>query len=152
MSAAPKQQPEQTVTMVFPANIMSVWNEAEPMLKRSVDMLGTHTTEDVRKMLLAGAAQLWVGWNNRLQEIDWLMVTEFVNYPQGVWLRVWLAGAPEKRKTDWAPAEEAALDFMMANKCAGIEELGREGWARRHEGFTNTAKSIRLFRYKVTGD
>lgn len=142
------QDSQSIVTQVFPANIAAIWPQIYDLLKPAVDRCGTHLIEDVRKRLLIGSAQLWVKWTDHA---EWAMVTDFQDYPQGLWLRVWLAGAVAGIKTNWEEAETAAVDFALANKCVGIENVGRDGWAKRHESASNVAKGIRIFRHRFGG-
>lgn len=149
MSAVLKEVETETVsTMVFPANVMQMWASVVPLLEPSVEIMGTHRIEDVLNAIMAGRAQLWVGWNKILNSPDWAMVTLLKDYPLGLWLRVWLAGASPDRKVNWDEPERLALEFAIVNRCAGIEHWSREGWARRHESFCNTAKGFRLFRHR----
>lgn len=116
-----------TITMVYPANIMSIWDETSPLLEPAVSIAGTHSMEDIRKSLLGGLSQLWVQWN---AGVEVAVITEFVPYPQGIWFRFWLAGARDGIKAEWERFFTILVDFAKSNSCAGVEDCGRIGWAK----------------------
>lgn len=116
--------------MVFPANIEKVWPHVEPLLAPAIERFGTHSVDDMRKVLLSGNAQLWLQWANG--EADAAGVTEFVNYPRGLWLRIWLMGARDGAKILWEEFKKHIMGFAYANHCAGIRHEGRKGWIK-HE-------------------
>lgn len=119
------------VTMVLPANIMSVWSDVAPLLRPAVDRAGTHTIEDIRRILLASQAALWVQWENGRYVAA--MVTEFKNYPRGLWLNIWLAGAPKGEHLQDGLWEPHLVRFAEVNGCIGITWAGRKGWKERNK-------------------
>lgn len=128
------------ITMLYPSNIKGVWAEIEPMVSETLSLYNTHTPEDVRKVLLSGQAQLWVQWT---KDVDAFMVTEFINYPKGVWLRIWLMAAKKDKEILWDKMKAEITNFANANNCAGIEVIGREGWGSK---FKEAEKHSVIFR------
>ena len=115
------------ITILYPANVTPTWALIAPLLSPAVAISGTHDIEDVRKAILCGNAQLWVDWNDG---VDMATVTEFVSYPKGIWLRIWLAGARKGVEIDWDKVFEVITEFAYNNHCVGIENWGREGWTK----------------------
>lgn len=113
------------ITMVYPANILPIWESTAELLKPAIELNDTHSVEDVRKMALCGNTQLWIQWSDK---VDAAVVTEFVNYPKGVWFRFWLAGARKGAEVLWEKFFDTLVAFAKANNCHGIEDCGRIGW------------------------
>lgn len=119
---------------IFPVaveNVLPIWPEWEPLLVRALRGTETHEPIDVRRMVMAEQAHLWVQWSGRL---DAFVVSEFAHYPRGKWLRIWLCAARED-----VPLDEEAFVSMLshcrdANGCRGFEVIGRIGWMRRFPG------------------
>lgn len=118
---------EPIITMIYPANIEQAWLYLHPLLQPAVATSGTHDMEDVRKSLLGGQSQVWVQWKN---SFDAAVVTEFITYPKGVWLRFWLAGAKKGAEINWQKFFDTLVAFAKDNKCNGIEDCGRTGWSK----------------------
>lgn len=134
------------ITLVLSHNLGNAWPHCMPLLKPAVDRLQTHTIEDVRKSLFCNQAHLWLQWSNEKGEAA--AVTEFVNYPQGLWLRIWLMGAARGAQVLWDQFEKAIIGFAADNNCAGIEHYGRKGWAKRYPG---TDTETRIYRHAFNG-
>lgn len=60
-------------------------------------------------------------------------MTEFVDYPRGCWLRVWLGAAATDTKMMKEQFQKEILNFAKLNFCAGIENIGRAGWLKTHQ-------------------
>jgi hypothetical protein len=131
------------ISMLYPMNICKAWPEIEPMMADVLALSGTHGTEDVRRLLLSGQAQLWVQWNERVEAF---MVTEFVTYPKGTWLRIWLGGATRGAKVDWKDIRAEATKFAEMNRCAGLRIEGREGWLKH---FPDATKQATILTYPL---
>lgn len=114
------------ITMVYPANIEVIWAQVQPLLLPTIALHNTHTPEDIRKACLCGNAQLWIQWTDKVEAA---VVTEFINYPKGAWLRFWLAGALKGAEIPWSKFYETLVDFAKKSNCKGIEDCGREGWS-----------------------
>lgn len=116
-----------TILRVAPENITPVWHQVVPLIESVIRLTPTHTCEDVRLMLMNMRAHLWVQWGG---EVEALFVTEFVVYPQGAWLRFWIAAAHREHKLDLSAFIDALRAFGVANGCQGFEWCGRVGWMR----------------------
>jgi hypothetical protein len=121
-----------TVMRVAVENIMPIWPQIEPMVARLVTVQATHDAEDVRRMLMGQLCHLWVQWSDRVQSFA---ITEFVTYPKGVWLRVWLAATADGEILDNDGYFETISKWRDDNGCRGFEAIGRHGWLRRFPGF-----------------
>lgn len=109
-------------------NITPLWPQLEPLVAKALATRATHVPEDVRAILLGQQSLLWATMTGGT--LDAFVITDFAVWPQGVWLRGWLAAARDDVKF---PAEEfrsTVLDFAKANKCRGFEGGGRVGWLR----------------------
>lgn len=110
-------------------NIAGLWPQVQPLVEQGLRGAPTHDAEDVRKMLYTGSCQLWVQCD--IPVVEALVVSEFVAYPKGVWLRVWLAAAKPEPGMDTAEFLEKLTAFAEQNHCRGFEAIGRHGWARK---------------------
>ena len=116
---------------VFPVtvdNVMRLWPHWEPVLKRALRDVETHDPLDVRRMVLGEQAHLWVQWDNRLEAF---VVSEFVTYPRGTWLRLWLAASAPDAQMNSDAFEDVLSAWKDANNCRGFEIIGRMGWLKR---------------------
>lgn len=104
---------------------MALWPQIAPLLIPALERTKTHDMEDVRKALMVQAAHLWIEID---KIVDAFMVTEFVNYPKGLFVRVWLAGARSGADMDWHAARGAVEVFKDTNHAIGLEVIGRKGW------------------------
>jgi len=120
---------EPSVFMIHAAHISAVWPQVAPILEPAVRLWDTHDIEDVRKEVMSGNKQLWVDYNS---EVKGAAVTEFVSYPKGLWLRIWLFGIKKGVEAAWDEFEKKFIEFAKLSKCTGIEHIGRDGWERRN--------------------
>lgn len=90
---------------------------------------GTHTTDDVLKIIVSGDAQFWAFE-------DAAIVTEIIRYPQKTVLRFWLAGGNLETLTD---AEPEIIEWSKQWGCEGVEIFGRRGWVRALNGYKPTS-------------
>lgn len=116
---------ETVITMIYSSNIPQIWQEVMPLLEEAVAHSGTHAIEDIYKSLMGGKSQLWVQWSGK---VDAVVTTEFIDYPKGLWLRFWLAGALKGADILWQQFFDTLYDFAEKSKCVGIEDCGRTGW------------------------
>lgn len=124
-----------------PENITPLWDQIVPLLSDPLVRAGTHDEEDVRLALLGGRAHLWIQWSG---VVDAAGVTEFVAYPKGLWLRIWLSGSKLGVKVDWVALDEIVSEFARANRCVGLEAIGRKGWLKRFPRLETVAAVMRL--------
>lgn len=116
---------EPLITMVYPANVGKAWPFLYPILEPAVSRTPTHNMEDLRRAIMGGQAQLWVQWKDAFEAA---VVTEFAPYPQGIWYRLWLAGAREGTNVDWKQFYAILRKFSYDNGCRGLMDCGRKGW------------------------
>lgn len=116
---------EPIITMVYPANISQIWQDAEALLEPTIALAATHTKEGVYSRILGGQAQLWVQWEDKVVAA---VVTEFKSYELGLAFNIWLAGAAKDSVVIWDKFLEIFHNFAEINKCRWLENCGREGW------------------------
>ena len=119
--------PDHTIIRVAPENITPLWPQVEPLMQLGIHGVPTHTTEDVRHQLMSMAAHLWIQWADRVEAV---CVTQFMAYPTGVWLRVWLGAVYPQHKFDTQGFYNTVTAFRRANNCRGLEVVGRVGWMK----------------------
>ncbi len=120
--------PSHQIMRVAPENVTPLWPQVQPLIESVVKQVPTHTCEDVRLMLMNMRAHLWIQWDG--QQVEAVFVTEFVPYPQGVWLRFWIVAARKDHKLDQEAFVDTLRAFGIANGCRGFEWCGRVGWMR----------------------
>ena len=64
------------------------------------------------------------------QQVVAAAVSEFVEYPAGLFVRVWLAGAIPDKKMEMEAFVETLDRWRIANGCVDFEWIGRHGWLR----------------------
>lgn len=124
---------EVLITMMFPANVSKAWPQVARVLKPVVDLIGTHDIEDVRRAIVSGKSQLWVQWNQATGHCESALVSEFQDFPKGLFLNVWLFAAAEGKEPNEDEFEKQLFNFAFANGCIGMKHEGRKGWQRRHK-------------------
>jgi hypothetical protein len=127
ISPPPVEPKEATVMRLAIENVAPAWEQIYPLVRAALRGHPTHSVEDVRHRLLSNQATPWVQWSDHIEAIA---VTDFVTYPQGLCLRVWLCGANRIDRLDTNKFSVALKDWARANKCRWIESVGRIGWAR----------------------
>lgn len=130
MDSLPTFAPTQ-VFRVSQENVTPLWPQAEPLIERALHGSVTHDVEDIRKMILGGAAHLWAQWSDWLEAIA---VSEFAPYPRGIWVRVWLAAVADGARFDDAKFFAVLDHWREMHGCRGFEAIGRLGWLRRVPG------------------
>lgn len=111
-------------------NIAPLWDRVGPLVEAALQGRVTHDVEDIRKILMAQACQLWIQWREPM--VDAMVVTEFAAYPKGVWVRVWMAGARPDTKMDDDGFLTAISWWSEQHNCRGFEAIvGRQGWLKR---------------------
>lgn len=138
------QPPEATsrILRVRTEDLPIVWFPVASLLSPLLQRLKTHDTEDVRRMIMGSQAHLWVQWSGNL---DCAVVTEFITYPKGVWLRIWLTVARQGALVDWPAFAPIMSDWALRHGCQDeIEMQGRPGWKRRYPGLKEVRVTMRL--------
>lgn len=121
-------QPQHTIIRVAPENVMPLWPQVEPLIRLGMRGIPTHEPEDVRLMLMDMRAHLWIQWSGK---VDAVVVTQFMVYPRGCWLLMWVAGAARGAHLDYQAFDAVTEEFRRANGCRGREIRGRIGWVRK---------------------
>lgn len=114
------------ILRVFPGDLAYFWPQIEALIAEPISHVGTHTAEDVRLKVLSGAAQAWIQWAEPIVEA--VLITEFVVYPRGPWVRIWLDGASGRQEHEEFLHE--LEKWREANGCVGFECIGRPGWTK----------------------
>lgn len=119
---------EARVFRVAVENVMPIWDAIRPLILAELTAIPTHDEEDIRKAILSCTCHLWVQWSDHVEA---MVITDFVAYPRGLALRVWLGSAYRADGMDWR-AFRAALDgWAAACGCKWIDACGRVGWLKR---------------------
>lgn len=116
-----------------------MWARAAPILERALEHAhGSHTLEDVKKGVMAGALNLWVGEKSAA-------VSEFLTFPQVRALNLFLAAGDLDELHQALPGIEA---FARGGGCERLMFSGRldpsdgrrarSGWEVLMPGFTPT--------------
>lgn len=132
MDAVSEIERAPTIMRIMPDNVMPLWPQFATVLSPAMRMVSTHTIEDVRKAILAMRAQLWAQMSGDIVEAA--ATTEFIEYPSGLYVRVWLAGARKDRHFDDGGFYALMDRWREANRCVGFEAIGRHGWLRKFPG------------------
>lgn len=122
---------ERAVFRVALPDISATWAHVLPFFAPIFASSRTHLPDDVRLILLAQQAQLWVQWNTVTATIEAAFVTEFIKYPRGIWVRLWLGGAPAESLVDYDAVRGALTLWARQNGARGFEIVGRHGWLRK---------------------
>lgn len=117
-----------SVLRVMPENITPLWPQLVALFRPALSLVSTHSAEDLRKSVMSMRAQLWVHMVNEV--VVSAIVTEFVDYPSGLHVRVWLAGAEPTREMDKDAFVETLDRWRIQHNCVGFEAIGRHGWTR----------------------
>lgn len=119
---------EHRIIRVAPENVTPLWPQVEPLISSGMRGIPTHSTEDVRLMLMNMNAHLWVQWSGK---VDAAVITQFMVYPRGCWLLVWIAGCNRGVDLDYEGFDKVLEEFRRINGCRGREIRGRIGWVRK---------------------
>jgi hypothetical protein len=114
---------------VLPENVTPLWPQLLTLFKPALAMVSTHKAEDVRRAIMASRAQLWAQISG--DTVLGAATTEFIEYPVGIYVRVWLAGARGGERFDDQGFFEVMNRWREQNGCVGFEAIGRHGWLRR---------------------
>jgi hypothetical protein len=120
---------ERRIVQLAPANIQALWSQIAPIIKPAVDQVSTHQVHDIYRSVMSMRSQMWV----ELVGTDVLtaVVTEFVDYPAGLYLRIWLCAAKSDARMDNNLWLEEMDRYRDASGAVGFEAIGRPGWLKR---------------------
>ena len=110
------------------------WQRCKPYIAAAVELVDTHTIEDVEDGIAAGAMAFWPGEHSAA-------VTEVHQYPRVRYLHVTFAGGDLDELRAMVPA---FMSFGRFCGCTKISLLGRPGWERalRQQGWKKTAVGL----------
>lgn len=117
------------IMRVMPENVTPLWPQLEELFRPVLAMTCTHTADDVRRALLSMRAQLWAQLDGH--KVEAAATTEFVDYPRGMFVRVWHAGAVPGVAMNTVGFFDALNLWRSAHGCIGFEAIGRPGWTRK---------------------
>ena len=117
------------VMRIMPEHVTPLWPQLQEIFAPVLANSATHTDEDIRRSLMVGNSQLWAQMRGDIVEAA--ATTEFVDYPKGIFVRVWLAGAKKTAKFNVDAFFEIIERWRQINRCIGIEASGRHGWLRK---------------------
>ncbi len=120
--------PDSRVFLVAVENVMPLWDALRPLILKELLAIPTHSEEDVRKAIMSGACRLWVQWSDHVEA---MVLTDFVSYPRGLALRVWMGASYGADNMDWRGFRSALDEWAVACGCKWIDACGRLGWLRR---------------------
>lgn len=111
---------------------LKYWPIAKEYLSKSIEMShGAFDADDVYKMIENRDAQLWGIHEGELKAVA---VTMIMNYPKQKRLRLFLLGGDDM--SQWEQLVSDTFDaYALEQGCAGVELLGRRGWARNLKQF-----------------
>lgn len=118
-----------TIFRVAPENITGLWPQLAPLVNQGLRGVATHDVEDVRRCLFMPTCQLWGQFD--IPTLEAIVISEFVSYPKGVWLRAWIAAALPEPGMETEEFLALLTAFARENNCRGFEAAGRHGWMRR---------------------
>lgn len=111
-------------------SLSAKWAEVESHISAALEHAhGSHKIGDVFGAVVKGDAQFWYA-------PDAGLVTEIIDYPQRRTLRFWLAGGNIETLKEM---EADAIEWSKAWDCEACEIIGRRGWVRALEGFSEAA-------------
>lgn len=117
------------IMRIMPDNVTPLWPQFEALFAPALRMVTTHGIGDVRRAVMGMRAQLWAQMDG--DTVEAAATTEFVDYPVGLYVRVWLAGARPDRRFDDGAFFEMMDRWRDKNGCVGFEAIGRHGWLRK---------------------
>lgn len=121
-------QVETKVFRVATENVMPLWPAIRPLILQELVLIPTHDEEDVRRAIMSNACHLWVQMTDHVEA---MVVTDFVSYPKGLALRVWLGAAYGADRLDWSKFKIVIHEWAAACGCKWIDACGRVGWLKR---------------------
>lgn len=144
MNAAVNVERPETTTIFRVAieNVSALWPQIEPLVKTELASVVTHDAGDVRALLLANQMHLWVQWSGH--HVEAMAVTDFVNYPRGLALRVWLGTVNPGDVLDRTTFRIRLNQWARANQCKWIDACGRVGWLRVFRDAQYTGMFMRI--------
>lgn len=119
-----KQMP---ITIVANKLIPAMFSKIRPLLEKGRKYWSDYyTLLDIKKLLIKGDLQLWVGVEGK--EVKLIMLTTLAVYPHSVWLRLLYIGGERMRDAlYYLPTVES---WAKTHGAVGTETICRDGWTR----------------------
>jgi hypothetical protein len=103
----------------------TAWSRVRHFLLPAIAWDGDWTEEQVVAALVEGAAQLWIGEDDRVR---CAVVTCLSKTARGLVCEIWLMGGEDRKR--WLHFLERIETAARERGCVSIELIGRKGWAR----------------------
>lgn len=117
--------------LVSPERVSWWWSSALPHIERVLKRgHGSYKPADVLDRCLAGSYRLWLCFDGQCVAA---VVTEFCNYPQLRTCIVRMLGG--RLPPDWNDHLNKIHVWAKEQGCSAMEVFGREGWARKLDGY-----------------
>ncbi len=113
------------------ADLPFIWPQARPYVAKALERDGRNCywPEDVLKALLDATCRLWISWDDEGKRVEAAVVTETIQYPRRLALRLWLIGGENMKK--WGrPLRDMLEEYARSQGCDAIEGGLRKGWLR----------------------
>jgi hypothetical protein len=116
-----------TIWLVPTRLVPAVWDEVVPLLAPAIELAaGRHSLGSTLDQLRSGHMQLFLAVRDDVPKAA--AVTQVLEYPASSWLVVLFCGG--KGLPDWGKDGIGAIeDWARRCGCAGVEIIGRAGWA-----------------------
>jgi len=130
------------ITLVGPGQVSLVLPAILPFLSASATASGGRATvDDILRFVLNGKMQLWAVHDGG--RICGHVVTEITHYPQCRMLTVqYTAMQPGTLASIEDVLQQTAHSYAQAAGCAGIEFVGRPGWAKTAKKHGYAVRSV----------
>lgn len=131
------------IALVGPDHLGVVWPKVERILKPAIDQSGgRYTVDTTRSAISRGEMQLWIAFKDT--EIYAAMTSTVSVYPAKTMLCVVHCGG--RMMGLWLQTMKQVEDWAQAQGCAGVEIVGRGGWAKALPTYQRVGSMIeRLF-------
>lgn len=107
--------------------ISAIFPKVRPLLEKGEKYWKDYyTLYDIKRLLIKGNLQLWVGVEG--SEIKLMMLTTLVVYPRSVWLRLLYIGG--ERMTDALYYLPTVENWGKSRGAMGTEAVTRDGWLK----------------------
>jgi len=125
-----KTAPE--IIQLLPQNIVALWPQIAPIIRPAVVLVSTHTVSDIYRAVVSMRAQVWASVHET--KVLAAVISEFVDYPAGLFVRIWIAASLPEVPFDTAAFMEKLDEWRCASNAIGFEAVGRMGWLKRYPG------------------
>lgn len=121
--------PQLQVTVVPPAVVDIVWNDAKQFLQAALETTrGRYGMNDIYSLLQSGELVLWLVLDDA--EPIACITTRITDYPSGsrALAMDWIGG---ERMAEWLPMAHSMMKrYASDNGCTHMEGYGRKAWGR----------------------